>query len=94
MIRIPMAENKREVIFDTETTGLSTKDGDRVIEIGAVELVNQFPTGNTFHTFVNPQGREVHPDALEVHGISNEFLSDKPTFAEIADKFQAFFERY
>jgi len=86
-----MAENKREIIFDTETTGLSAKDGDRVIEIGAVELINQFPTGNTYHVFVNPQGREVHPDALEVHGLSNQFLSDKPTFADIFDEFFAFF---
>lgn len=86
-----MAEAKREIIFDTETTGLSPKDGDRVIEIGAVELINRFPTGNTFHMFVNPQGREVHPEALEVHGISNEFLNDKPTFEQIYDEFLEFF---
>jgi len=86
-----MAEALREIIFDTETTGLSAKDGDRVIEIGAVELVNRFPTGKTFHLFVNPDGKEVHPDALNIHGISNAFLSDKPKFADIYDEFIAFF---
>lgn len=86
-----MAEQIREIIFDTETTGLSAKDGDRVIEIGAVEMINRFPTGKTFHRFINPDGREVHPDALNVHGISNEFLSDKPRFADIIDDFVEFF---
>lgn len=86
-----MSEALREIIFDTETTGLSHKDGDRVIEIGAVELINRFPTGKTFHIFVNPEGREVHPEALEVHGISNEFLKDKPTFSEIIEEFIEFF---
>ncbi|MEM9278412.1 MAG: DNA polymerase III subunit epsilon [Pseudomonadota bacterium] len=81
----------REIIFDTETTGLSAKDGDRVIEIGAIELINRFPTGNTFHMFLNPEGKEVHPDALEVHGISNEFLNDKPTFADTFKEFDQFF---
>ena len=64
-----MLETLREIIFDTETTGLSPRDGDRVIEIGAVELINRFPTGKTFHVFINPEGREVHPDALNIHGI-------------------------
>ena len=86
-----MAENIREIIFDTETTGLSARDGDRVIEIGAIELVNRFPTGKTFHEFINPDGREVHPDALNIHGISNEFLKDKPTFKDILPKFTEFF---
>lgn len=86
-----MAETIRELIFDTETTGLNAREGDRVIEIGAVELVNRFPTGNTFHMFINPQGREVHPEALEIHGISNEFLADKPTFEEIFEQFEEFF---
>ncbi|MEM7288939.1 MAG: DNA polymerase III subunit epsilon [Pseudomonadota bacterium] len=81
----------REIIFDTETTGLSHKDGDRVIEIGAIELINRFPTGRTYHQFINPEGREVHPDALNVHGISNDFLSDKPTFKEVLDDFVDFF---
>ncbi len=81
----------REIIFDTETTGLKANDGDRVIEIGAVELINRFPSGKTFHVFVNPEGKEVHPEALKVHGISNEFLNDKPKFSEIVDEFLEFF---
>lgn len=86
-----MFEILREIIFDTETTGLKANDGDRVIEIGAVELINRFPSGKTFHVFVNPQGKEVHPAALKVHGITNEFLNDKPKFSEIADEFLEFF---
>lgn len=74
----------REIIFDTETTGLDNRD-DRIIEIGAVELENRFITGRSFHVFVNPQGKQVHPDALKVHGITNEFLLDKPDFAKIID---------
>ncbi|WP_343313070.1 DNA polymerase III subunit epsilon [Brucella sp. BE17] len=81
----------REIVFDTETTGLERLE-DRVIEIGGVELINKFPTGNTFHKFINPQGRQVHPDALAIHGISNEQLLDKPTFAEIVDEFSEFFD--
>ncbi|MBN9068919.1 MAG: DNA polymerase III subunit epsilon, partial [Rhizobiales bacterium] len=60
----------REIVFDTETTGLDSR-ADRVIEIGGVELVNRFPTGRNFHVLINPQGRKVHPEALAVHGISN-----------------------
>ena len=86
-----MSEILREIIFDTETTGLKANDGDRVIEIGAVELINRFPSGKTFHMFVNPEDRQVHPEALKVHGISNEFLNDKPKFSEIADEFVEFF---
>lgn len=86
-----MSTSIREIIFDTETTGLSAKDGDRVIEIGAIELVNRFPTGKVFHEYLNPEGREVHPDALRIHGISNEQLLDKPTFGEILEKFMEFF---
>ncbi|MBB2972478.1 DNA polymerase III subunit epsilon [Mesorhizobium sp. RMAD-H1] len=81
----------REIVFDTETTGLDRLE-DRVIEIGGVELVNRFPTGRTFHVYINPQGRAVHPDALAVHGISNEQLADKPIFAEIANDFLDFFD--
>lgn len=69
----------REIIFDTETTGLDA-NADRIIEIGAVELENRFITGRNFHVFINPDGREVHPEALAVHGISNEQLADKPLF--------------
>lgn len=80
----------REIIFDTETTGLRHQDGDRVIEIGAVELENRFPTGRSFHVYINPEGREVHPEAYEVHGISNEDLADKLPFSGIADEFLEF----
>ena len=86
-----MSEHLREIIFDTETTGLKANDGDRVIEIGAVELINRFPSGNTYHVFINPEGKEVHPEALKVHGISNDFLTDKPIFSDIVDEFLEFF---
>lgn len=81
----------REIIFDTETTGLD-KNEDRVIEIGAVELVNRFASGRTFHVYINPDGRDVHPDAQRIHGISNADLAGKPRFAEIADEFCEFIE--
>ncbi|MBT9372804.1 DNA polymerase III subunit epsilon [Rhizobium sp. CSW-27] len=81
----------REIIFDTETTGLDNKL-DRVIEIGGVELLNHFPTGRTFHVYINPGDRKVHPDALAVHGITDEFLKDKPSFAEVAQDLVAFFD--
>ena len=81
----------REIIFDTETTGLSADDGDRIIEIGAIELINRFPTGNTFHEYIHPGNREIHPDAERIHGISLEQLKDKPKFEEILPKFLEFF---
>ena len=81
----------REIIFDTETTGLDPR-ADRIIEIGGVELVNRFPTGRTFHHYINPQGRQVHPDALAVHGITDAQLADKPTFDMIAAEFVSFFD--
>jgi DNA polymerase-3 subunit epsilon len=81
----------REIVFDTETTGLENK-ADRVIEIGGVELLNHFPTGRTFHVYINPGDRKVHPDALAVHGITDAFLKDKPTFAEIVPQLQEFFD--
>jgi DNA polymerase III subunit epsilon len=80
----------REIIFDTETTGLDNKL-DRIIEIGGVELENHFPTGRTLHLYINPGDRKVHPDALAVHGITDESLKDKPSFAEVADEILAFF---
>ena len=80
----------REIIFDTETTGLESKN-DRIIEIGGVELVNHFPTGNTIHFYINPGDRKVHPDAFAVHGISDESLADKPPFADVAPKIAEFF---
>ncbi|MFZ1814862.1 MAG: DNA polymerase III subunit epsilon [Rhizobiaceae bacterium] len=80
----------REIIFDTETTGLRPEDGERVIEIGAVELIDRFPTGKTFHVYINPEGRAVHPEALRIHGITDEFLRDKPTFSVIVADFIEF----
>ena len=85
------AKGRREVIFDTETTGLDSSE-DRIIEIGGVELVDGFPTGRTFHVYINPGDRQVHPEALAVHGISNERLRDEPRFEAIVDDFLAFFE--
>ena len=75
----------RQIVLDTETTGLSAADGDRIIEIGCVELFQRKPTGNNLHLYINPE-RESHEDALKVHGISNEFLQDKPKFAAIASQ--------
>ncbi len=80
----------REIIFDTETTGLDNKL-DRVIEIGGVELENHFPTGRTLHLFISPGERKVHPDALAIHGITDEFLKDKPPFADLAQEILDFF---
>lgn len=75
----------RQIFLDTETTGLSAENGDRIIEIGCVELFNRKLTGNNLHFYVNPE-RDSHEDALKVHGISNEFLRDKPKFGQIADE--------
>ena len=75
----------REICFDTETTGLYADGGDRIIEIGALELINHIPTGKQFHEYINPQ-RDVAQDAIDVHGITNEFLANKPIFSEIAQK--------
>lgn len=82
----------REIIFDTETTGIRPEDGERIIEIGALEFVNRFPTGVSFHEYLNPETRPVDPGAFRVHGLSNEFLADKKTFAEIAPAFLEFIE--
>jgi DNA polymerase-3 subunit epsilon len=79
----------REIVFDTETTGLSPQSGDRVVEIGCVELMNHLPTGQTFHCYINPQ-RDMPEEAFKVHGLSAQFLSDKPVFAEIAQDFVDF----
>lgn len=76
----------RQIVLDTETTGLEPSQGHRIIEIGCVELMNRRLTGNNLHIYINPE-REIDAGALEVHGISNEFLSDKPVFAEIAQNF-------
>lgn len=79
----------REIVLDTETTGLSWADGDRLVEIGCLELLNHVATGNTFHVYINPE-RDMPQEAFNVHGLSAEFLSDKPLFADIADDFLAF----
>lgn len=80
----------REIVLDTETTGLDAKGGDRLIELGCIELVNRIPSGREFHTYLNPETRDVHPDAEAVHGISTAFLKDKPRFAEVAPRFLEF----
>ncbi len=77
----------RQIVLDTETTGLNARSGDRVIEIGCVELVNRQLTGNNFHHYINPE-RDSEEGALAVHGLTTEFLSDKPKFAEIVDEFR------
>jgi len=79
----------REIVFDTETTGLDAANGDRLIEIGCIEIVNRIPTGREFHRYLNPD-RQVHPDAVAVHGITSDFLQDKPRFAEVVDELLAF----
>ena len=79
----------KEIVLDTETTGLSTKDGHRIVEIGCLELDNLVPTKKTFHCYLNPE-RKVSEKALEVHGYTDEFLSDKKKFNEIVDEFLSF----
>ena len=79
----------REIVFDTETTGLNPAGGDRVVEIGCVELFNHIPTGNTFHRYINPE-RSMPVEAMRVHGLDDRFLSDKPVFAAIAAELVAF----
>lgn len=79
----------RQVVLDTETTGLDPDQGHRVIEIGCVELINRRLTNRHFHVYINPE-REIDPGAIEVHGITNEFLADKPNFAGVVDEFIAF----
>lgn len=81
----------RQIVLDTETTGLETSQDHRIIEIGCVELVNRRLTGRHYHQYINPL-REVDDGAMEVHGISNEFLADKPLFADVAEQFLAFIE--
>ena len=81
----------REIVFDTETTGLDPLQGHRMVEIGCIELVNRFPTGRVFHRYFNPE-RDMPAEAFAVHGLSVEFLKDKPRFAEVADELAAFIE--
>lgn len=79
----------REIVFDTETTGFDANKGDRLVEIGAIELVNHMPTGKVYHQYINPQ-REVPDDAYRVHGLSYDFLKDFPTFDKIVDEWLEF----
>lgn len=79
----------REIVLDTETTGLDPKSGHRVIEIGCLEMVNHIATGRTFHEYLDPE-RDVPPDAAEIHGITTEMLKGKPLFADKAEEFVAF----
>jgi len=81
----------REIVLDTETTGLDPKNGDRLIEIGCIELVNRIPTGREWHRFVNPE-RDVPAEAQAIHGITSEFLRDKPLFAHVADELLDFID--
>ncbi|MDO3382331.1 DNA polymerase III subunit epsilon [Gilvimarinus algae] len=81
--------SQRQIVLDTETTGLEASQGHRIIEIGCVEVVNRKLTGNHYHQYINPE-REVDAGAMEVHGITNEMLADKPVFAQIRDDFMAF----
>lgn len=79
----------REIVLDTETTGIEPADGHRLVEIGCVELVNHVPTGRVWHQYINPQ-RDMPPEAFDVHGLSAQFLSDKPVFRAVAADFLAF----
>lgn len=79
----------REIVLDTETTGLEALGGDRLVEIGCVEMVNRILTGNIYHVYINPE-RDMPAEAFRVHGLSAEFLSDKPVFAKVADEFLEF----
>ncbi|MEL7398712.1 MAG: DNA polymerase III subunit epsilon [Pseudomonadota bacterium] len=79
----------REIVMDTETTGLDPDKGDRIVEIGGVELLNHMPTGRTYHQYINPE-RDMSQEAFEVHGLGDEFLSDKPVFKSIAQEFLEF----
>ena len=79
----------REIVLDTETTGLSPQDGHRIIEIGALEMVNHVSTGQTFHVYINPE-RPIEPDAMAVHGITNERVAGEPVFADLVDDFLNF----
>lgn len=79
----------REIVLDTETTGLDPFAGDRIVELGAVELLNHMPTGRTFHAYLNPQ-RDVPAEAVAVHGLTADFLADKPLFGAVAAEFAAF----
>ena len=79
----------REIVFDTETTGFNPEKGDKLVEIGAIELINHKPTGKTYHQYINPE-RDVPEEVVKVHGLTEEFLKDYPIFKDIADEFLEF----
>ena len=79
----------REIVMDTETTGFDPDSGDRIVEIGGVELFNHVPTGNVYHQYINPE-RGIPQEAFEVHGLGDEFLRDKPAFSKSAQDFLDF----
>ena len=79
----------REIVLDTETTGISPRDGHRIVEIGALELMHHLPTGKRLHLYINPE-RDIDEGAAAIHGLTNVFLSDKPLFTEIVDEFLSF----
>ena len=81
----------KEIVLDTETTGMDPSSGDRIIEIGAVELMNHLPTGKTLQIYINPE-RDIPADATAVHGITNEFVADKPVFAQVYTDFLDFID--
>jgi len=81
----------REIVMDTETTGVNPNNGDRIVEIGCLELISHVPTDKTFHVYLNPE-RSMPQEAFNIHGLSDEFLSDKPLFADIADEFLSFIQ--
>ena len=76
----------REIVLDTETTGLDSNNGDRIVEIGVIELENHVQTGNYFHYYLNPE-KDSDPQALKIHGLNSDFLKDKPKFIDVADQF-------
>ena len=82
-----MDNKTREIVLDTETTGLNAKNGDRVIEIGCVELIGHIPSGKTFQTYLNPESKQVSKDAIKIHNIDNEFLKTQPVFKNKANEF-------
>lgn len=88
---MPETTNMREIVMDTETTGLDPFTGHRIVEIGAVELLNHIPTGNVYHQYINPQ-RDMPEEAFNVHGLSQEFLASKPLFEDVAQDFLKFIE--
>jgi len=81
----------REIVLDTETTGLNPANGDRLVELGCIEIVNRIPTGREFHRYLNPE-RDIHPDVVAVHGLTRAFLEDKPRFKDVADDFLVFID--